>query len=76
MAKKPEAKKKPTKRYTQEEVEAMIRKAYKDAGANLPSPAARRQMMEQMQNAEMDKRMRAAAKAHGVPMKNKKAPKK
>ena len=74
MAKKPEAKKKPTKKYTQAEVEAMIRKAYKDAGADLPSPAARRQMMEQMQNAEMDKKMKAAARRAGVPMKKRKAP--
>ena len=64
--------KKSTKKYTQEEVEAMIRRAYKDANADLPSPKARREMMEQMHQAEMDRKMRAAAKAHGMPMKKKK----
>jgi len=74
MAKKPQPKQKPIKRYTQEEVEAMIRKAYKDAGADLPSPAARREMIEQMSNAEIDRKMQAAAKRAGVPMKKRKAP--
>jgi|5_EtaG_2_1085323.scaffolds.fasta_scaffold13730_3 hypothetical protein len=75
LAPKPKAKKKtPVKTYTQAEVEAMIRKAYKDAGADLPTPANRRKMMEQMQQAEMDKKMKAATKRAGVPMKNKKVP--
>jgi len=72
LAPKPKAKKKAViKRYTQAEVEAMIRQAYKDAGADLPSPANRRKMMEQMSNAEIDRKMKAAAKAKGVPMKKK-----
>ena len=73
LAPKPKTKKKtPVKTYTQAEVEAIIRKAYKDAGADLPSPANRRKMMEQMSNAEIDAKMKTAAKARGVPMKKKK----
>lgn len=68
----PETKKKPpVKRYTQEEVEAMIRQAYKDAGSPLPSLANRRKMMEQMTQTQMDRQMRAAAKKRGVPMNRK-----
>ena len=61
------------RRYTQEEVEAIVRQAYKDAGADLPTPANRRKMMEQMRNATMDRKMREAAKKAGVPMKKKKS---
>jgi len=58
----PVKKKKPVTRYTQEEVDALIKQAYKNAGNPLPSPARRRKMMEQMQQETMDRKMRAAAK--------------
>ena len=58
----PVRKKKPATRYTQEEVDALIKQAYKNAGNPLPSPARRRKMMEQMQQETMDRRMREAAK--------------
>lgn len=71
-AKKPAAKK-PTvrKTYTQAEVEQIIRKAFREANNPIPNAANRAKMAEQMQQEEMDKKMRAAAKKRGVPMSKK-----
>tara|TARA_S200002703_G_scaffold5684_1_gene6464 strand:+ start:251 stop:460 length:210 start_codon:yes stop_codon:yes gene_type:complete len=59
------------RRFTQEEVEAIVRQAYRDAGSALPSAANRRRMIEQMQQGEMDRKMKAAAAKAGIPMKKK-----
>ena len=69
---KPKPKNTTPRRYTQEEVEAIVRQAYKDAEAPLPTLANRRKMMEQMRNATMDRKMKAAGNKAGVPMKKKK----
>lgn len=67
-AKKPVAK----KTYTQAEVEEIIKKAFKEANNPVPNAANRRKMMEQMQQEQMDRKMRAAAKKRGVPTPTKK----
>lgn len=68
-AKKPAAKKPAVKKtYTQAEVEEIIKKAFKEANNPVPNAANRRKMMEQMQQEQMDRKMKEAAKRRGVPM--------
>ena len=69
----PKKKAAPKKRLTQEQIEAKLKADYKRSKSSTPSPAVQKKMAEQMRNAKMDAKMKAAAKRHGVPMRNKNA---
>jgi hypothetical protein len=58
---------------TQAQIEARLIADHKRAKSSTPSPAAQKKMAEQMRNAKMDARMKAAAEKAGVPMRKKNA---
>ena len=55
------------------EIEARLKADAKRAKSSTPTPAEQKKMAEQMRNAQMDAKMKAAAKRHGVPMRKKNA---